>query len=392
MLNTFYADLHIHIGRDINGRPVKITASKTLTLTNILIEASRRKGIDMIGIIDCQAPAVQKEIILLLEQNKATELQDGGIRFEKVTLIMGAEIEVYDKNCHGPIHVLVFMPTIQNMQLFSKWLSKRMKNISLSSQRYYGTAIELQEEVKRLDGLFIPAHVFTPFKSLYGRGVKKSLIEVFAPDAIDAIELGLSSDTTMADSILELHDYTFLTNSDSHSLAKIGREYQQIKMNAPTFKELSFALHERAGRKIVANYGMNPRLGKYYATVCQACELNVPYGTKKCPTCESKKIISGVSDRIIQLSDTETVYRNRPPYFYQVPLEYLPGLGSKTLTKLLSVFENEMNIIHEATYEQLIEVIPEKMAKMIIDLRHGELAIEAGGGGKYGRILGTDEK
>ena len=43
------------------------------------------------------------------------------------------------------------------------------------------TGLELQKKVKELDGIFIPAHVFTPFKSLYGKGVNKSLIEVFDP-------------------------------------------------------------------------------------------------------------------------------------------------------------------------------------------------------------------
>lgn len=74
--------------------------------------------------------------------------------------------------------------------------------------------------MKAFEGLFIPAHVFTPFKSLYGKGVKTSLLEVFNPDLIDGVELGLSSDTSMADTIHELQPYTFLTNSDAHSLEK----------------------------------------------------------------------------------------------------------------------------------------------------------------------------
>src|SRR5699024_2760806 len=152
-----------------------------------------------------------------------------------------------------------------------EWLKPRMKNISLSSQRYYGLATQLQEKVKQLHGLFIPAHVFTPFKSVYGKGVKHSLTEILDGSLIDAIELGLSSDTMMADQIKELHPFTFVTNSDSHSLAKIGREYQQINLKAATFKELKKALHQIEGREIVANYGMNPLLGKYYSTVCREC-------------------------------------------------------------------------------------------------------------------------
>lgn len=386
MLNNYFADMHIHIGRDIYNKPVKITASKNLTLTNILIEASRRKGIDMVGIIDCQSPAVQEEILQLLQKGEAVELQDGGIRFENVTLILGSEIEVYDECCKGPIHVLCYFPTLQSIHEFSKWLSRKMKNITLSSQRYYGGAKELQYKVKELDGLFIPAHVFTPFKSMYGKGVTKSLTEVFDADLIDGMELGLSSDTEMADQIEELHQYTFLTNSDSHSLAKIGREYQQITMKEPSFKELNYALHCIDGRRVASNFGMNPKLGKYYTTVCQQCMESVQFLTKECPHCHSKKIVNGVFDRIQQLRSAKESYPTRPPYIYQVPLEYLPGLGPKTFERLLDRFHTEMNIIHYAPEDQLAEILPAQLVKMILDMREGTLAIEAGGGGKYGRV------
>lgn len=386
MLTSYFADLHIHIGRDIYDKPVKITASNQLTLTNVLKEASRRKGIDLIGVIDCQAPAVQEEIIQLLQTGEAKELADGGIRFENVTLIMGAEIEIYDENCRGPVHVLCYFPTLHSVQEFTKWLTPKMKNITLSSQRYYGTAKDLQYKVKELEGLFIPAHVFTPFKSIYGKGVEKSLTEVFDPALIDAIELGLSSDSTMADQIEELHGYSFVTNSDSHSLAKIGREYQQIDLKEPSFKELNDALHNVDDRKIIANYGMNPLLGKYYTTVCQSCMTAVPFQTVNCPNCHSNKIINGVFDRIKQLKSTEKTDNNRPPYYYQVPLEYLPGLGPKTFDKLLHAFKTEMNVIHHVNKEELIQVIPEKLANSIIEMRSGNQQVEAGGGGKYGRI------
>src|SRR5699024_4139077 len=167
MIQPYFADLHIHIGRDKYKKPVEITGSKNLTLTNILKEASRRKGIDLIGVIDSHAPAVQQEIIDLIQKGDATEIEEGGIRFENVTLILGAEIEVYDEHCKGPLHTLCFFPTLEKMRQFTEWLVGKMKNITLSSQRYYGTGKALQYETKRLDGLFIPAHVFTPFKSLY---------------------------------------------------------------------------------------------------------------------------------------------------------------------------------------------------------------------------------
>ncbi|MFC2948248.1 endonuclease Q family protein [Virgibacillus sediminis] len=386
MLRDFFADMHIHIGRDINGRPVKITGSKNLTLTNILKEASRRKGIELLGVIDCHAPAVQQEIRKLIDQGHAYELEDGGIRFERVTLIPGSEIEIYDENCRGPIHVLCYFDTLDKMDEFSRWLSGRMKNINLSSQRYYGTARALQYKTKELGGLFIPAHVFTPFKSLYGKGVVRSLREVLDADLIDAIELGLSSDTYMAYQIGELHRYSFVSNSDAHSLAKIGREYQKFSMEEPSFKEFNWALHGVNGRAIVENYGMNPRLGKYHTTVCSNCLSNLSPKSEHCPECGSMKVVKGVAERIAELKDTEKEAVDRPPYLYQVPLEYLPGLGPKTFEKLLLRFGTEMHVIHQAGLNELQKVVPVTLAEMIIQMREGKLSIKAGGGGKYGTV------
>lgn len=384
-MNSYFADLHIHIGRDWSNKPVKITGAKNLTLTNILIEASRNKGIDLIGVIDCHVPAVQKEIKELIAEKAAFELKDGGIRFENVTLLLGTEIEIYDDNCHGPIHVLCFFPFLSKMADFTEWLSERMTNITLSSQRYYGSARDLQYKVKELSGLFIPAHIFTPFKSMYGKGVVRSLTEVFDPDLIDAVELGLSSDTMMANGIAEIAGYTFLSNSDAHSLPKIAREYQEIKMQEPSFKEFNWALQNIEERGIARNFGMNPMLGKYYHTVCKECLLPVVKG-ESCPNCGSMKKINGVKERIEELT-TEQNSPERPPYIHQVPLDYLPTLGPKTFKKLLDRFETEMNIVHQVELEQLKEVVPEKLAQAIIDNRNGKLPIQPGGGGKYGSII-----
>ncbi|MFG6118534.1 MULTISPECIES: endonuclease Q family protein [Thalassobacillus] len=384
--SIYNVDLHIHVGRDWNGRPVKISGGKSLTLTNILREASRRKGMDIIGVIDSHAPSVQAELEDFLSSGRAQEMAGGGIRYENTTLILGSEIEVYDDSCQGPIHVLCYFPYFSLMRKFTIWLSERMKNINLSSQRYYGTAHELQDYVKSLGGWFIPAHVFTPFKSLYGKGVHKSLAEVLNPEKIDAIELGLSSDTDMADSIEELSRYPFVSNSDAHSLGKIGREYQRVELLEPTFQELELALKGRKDRKVLANYGMNPLLGKYHQTVCNDCGATLAEYEVPCPVCHSKKVIKGVAERIEELASPNATIMNRPPYIYQVPLEYLPSLGPKTYEKLLDVFGTEMAVIHHAKSTELREVVPDKLATGIIALRNGELAIDAGGGGKYGKV------
>lgn len=386
MFNQFYADLHIHIGRTESGRAVKITGSRDLTLKNILDTASSKKGLDIIGIIDCHSPEVLDEIETIVNKGEMEQLAGGGLRYQYTTLIPGSEIEIYDENCHGPIHVLAYFPSIYIMREFSLWMSANQKNIHLSSQRIYCDGHTLQKKVKELGGLFIPAHVFTPFKSLYGKGVLSSITEVFNPDLIDGIELGLSSDTNMVERIGELEQYTFVTNSDAHSLGKLAREYQKFELKDASFSEIQLALQEKDGRKIVANYGLNPLLGKYHSTACVKCSEPLKDGESICGKCGSQQFVKGVSTRIQELSDLQEPTRNRPPYIHQVPLDFIPGVGPKMIERLLDYFGTEMNIIHEVSLEQLEEVLPQKIAILIDQARRGALTIDVGGAGKYGKV------
>jgi uncharacterized protein (TIGR00375 family) len=386
-MKRFFADLHIHIGRTFTGKPVKITGAKSLTFTNIIRHARNEKGLDIIGIIDCHSPEVILEIEDLAQKGFVTEHKDGGLQYGDLTIIPGSELEIYDDSCKGPIHVLCYFPTLSAMKDFSAWLTGYLKNITLSSQRIYASGRMLQEKVKELDGLFIPAHVFTPFKSLFGKGVERSLSEVFDTDLIDAIELGLSADTMMADQIAELHRYTFLTNSDAHSLKKIAREYQVLEMEAPTFAELHKALAGKEKCRVKANYGLDPLLGKYHQTVCSECFGPFDEENGKCRNCNHHKFIKGVADRISELKSSGGLPDVRPPYIHQVPLEFIPGLGPKMLEKLLNHFGTEMAILHDVPFSEISKVIPEKTAMLIGKAREGKLNLQAGGGGKYGRIV-----
>lgn len=387
-MNNYYVDLHIHIGRTRTGKPVKITGAKSLTLENILGYSTDVKGLHMVGIIDCHVPEVIAELEEKIASGEMEEHEEGGLLFNGGCLILGSEIEIYDENCHGPIHVLAFLPTLENMRQFSTWMAGNMKNVTLSSQRLYVDGKKLQNVVKDLGGLFIPAHVFTPHKSLYGKGVKETLEEVFNPSQIDGIELGLSSNTEMADQIPELHNYTFISDSDAHSLEKIAREYQIIQMAKPSFQELALALHNEDGRKVVANYGLDPRLGKYHRTSCEKCyEVIEDVSIKICPNCGNKRITKGVWDRLQELKMETEDKPVRPLYVHQVPLEFIPKLGPKTLTKLREYFKTDMGIIHEVPESDLRNVVSDEIADRILQSRTGKMKVQAGGAGRYGKIM-----
>jgi uncharacterized protein (TIGR00375 family) len=389
-MRTFFADLHIHIGRTEEGKPVKISGSRDLTFHNIAEEASSRKGMDIVGIIDCHSPAVQQEIRYYLDNGNMEQLSDGGIRYHRTTVILGSEIEVRDPGM-GPAHVLVYFPALEMITAFTKWMSRHMKNIQLSSQRIYVTARELQQKVLDLGGILIPAHIFTPYRSIYGSCTNRmtNLLDV---TNIHAVELGLSADSAMAGLIKELEPMTFLTNSDAHSLGRIGREYNELSMEQPTYSELIKAIQRIDGRKVLANHGLNPRLGKYHRTYCNGCGSIMDEGeaiiVERCSYCGSLKIVRGVMDRIHDIADSDEpiLPDHRPPYHYQVPLEYISGIGPKKLNALLANFDTEMNILHRVELEDLAVIAGSEAAELIIKARKGTLQLEAGGGGTYGRI------
>lgn len=390
LLNTltpYFSDLHIHIGATKSGKPVKITASRNMTLTSILEEASERKGIEMIGIVDAHVPEVIEELEGLLEKGYAAELADGGIRYKNTTLILGSEVEVKEEE-RGEAHFLCYVPYLARMREFTGWLSKRCKNIALSSQRIATNLRELQRVTEELDGTMIPAHVFTPHKGMYGN-CTNHMAEILDPAKVFAVELGLSANTDMADCLSELQNKTFLTNSDAHSLPKIGREYQQIAMAGPSFREWMMALKRENGRQVIVNYGLLPRLGKYHQTTCQSCQQPLEQTLDgKCPHCGLNAVVRGVEERIRELADLPKGQHpaHRPPYVEQIPLEFIPGLGPKMRGKLFAAFGTEMNILHRADFESLSNVVGEKLARTITLAREGKLSVKTGGAGIYGRI------
>jgi len=393
-----FADLHVHIGRSENGKPIKITAARSLNFANIAKECAERKGINIVGIIDCASPYVIEDIENFLKMGDAYELEDGGIIYkDKVCILLGSEVETSEKGKNGKCgaaHNVCFFPHLKDIKGFSNEMSKHIKNITLSTQRSDISGYDLIDIVEKYNGILIPAHIFTPFKSYYGNCTDR-LQYIFKEkyDKIFAVELGLSSDTFLADMISELENKTFVTNSDAHSLPKIAREYNKMLVNDISFKEVVKALKNEDGRKILANYGLDPKLGKYHRTHCDNCDSTIE--TKEpveiCPKCGSDKVTFGVFDRIELIKDKETTQSpaNRPPYIYQIPLTFIPGVGGKTIEKLLDNFETEMNILHKLSEDDIEAVVGEKIAKNIVNAREGKMKVEAGGGGNYGKVTAS---
>lgn len=394
-MNEIFADLHVHIGRSEQGKPIKITAARSLNFANIAKECYERKGISVVGIIDCASPYVIEDIENFLKTGEAYEIKDGGIIYkDKVCILLGSEVETSEVGRNGnkgAAHNVCFFPHLKDIKGFSQEMSHHIKNITLSTQRSDLSGYELIDIVEKYNGILIPAHIFTPHKSYYGNCTDR-LENIFKEklNKIFAVELGLSADTFLADTISELERMTFVTNSDAHSLPKIAREYNKIQVEDISFKEIVMALKNEGGRKILANYGLDPKLGKYHRTYCDNCNsvIETKHPVEICPKCGSNKVTFGVFDRIELIKDKNETKSpaNRPPYIYQVPLGFIPGVGPRYITKLLDSFNTEMNILHNLSRDDIEAVVGEKIANKIVDAREGNVKILSGGGGVYGKV------
>jgi len=399
-MKHFFADFHVHIGKTTEGKAVKITASRKLTFSAVIEECSRRKGIDIVGIVDCAAPGVIRDIERMLDSGELMEMPQGGFMHrDRVVVIAGAEVECVEEQ-GGVSHHIGYFPHLRPLREFSQIMRQYIKNIELSSQSCGVPASELMELIKAIGGIYVPAHAFTPHKSVYGR-VARRLTELFSDRLcadIWALELGLSADTDIADTIGELDSITFLSNSDAHSGAKIGREYNILEMEEATFQEIVLALRRVSGRRVTANFGLDPRLGRYHRSFCQSCNrvaVEEP-PVLKCGICgkDSGSFAVGVLDRAADIADWREPRHpsHRPPYQYQIPLEFVPGLSPVMMERLLDRFGSEMAILHTATTRELHETVGWSLASNIALAREGKLILSPGGGGRHGRVEGVEKK
>jgi uncharacterized protein (TIGR00375 family) len=379
---VIYADLHIHIGRSLDGKAVKITASKSLTLPNAIKEARDIKGLSLVGIIDAQATGVRRDLSLLIDQGELVSLSGGGYAAKSLVIIPGTEIEL--KVGEGTAHFLAYFPALAQLEAYVDYLKPYVKNLQLSSQKAYLPMEDWQAAVEQNEGVWLPAHAFTPHKGIYGNCCRR-LAEVM-PALPQALEMGLSADRAMARGISELDEVLLFSNSDAHSLSRIAREYNVLQLSDNSFQGLKNLLDRQSGR-IIANYGFPPQAGKYYRTFCPFCQRIVQENPPQltCPYCGSKRVVTGVLDRLLSIAD-RPVEKSDSQYIYQVPLWQLPGVGPKMYSKLLTVYGTEMTILHEVPIDQLSAVAGEKIAQWINKARRNELDFAAGGGGIYGRI------
>lgn len=387
------ADLHIH------GR-YSMATSKNMT-PSVMAPQAKLKGLDLVATGD----ALHQKWMKLLEET--TEESSDGIFSLKESardqessenneskFILTTEVEDIKR-----VHHLIIFPSIES----AKSVRSKMKgNMDVDGRpRVRMNGQEIMEIAHECGCIIGPAHAFTPWTSIYKE--YDSIKDCYGKMP-DFLELGLSADSDMADTIEELQNVPFLTNSDAHSPwpHRLGREFNELEISKLTFEGVKDAI---LNMNIKVNYGFDPRLGKYHLTACSKCYTQYVIEDAiemkmRCPC--GGKIKKGVDYRIHELSKWKKPHHpiHRPPYIHILPLAEIisitHGKGVTTVfvqkiwKEMVTKFNNEITALIHAPMNDL-KIVDPKVADVIKAFRNNTLQIKSGGGGEYGEIILPEE-
>ena len=403
----FIADLHIH-------SHYSIATSRDMA-PETLWRWAQLKGVTVIGTGDATHPGWFKEVgrkldhagnglFVLREDMKGNTIPLSCAA--DVFFLLTAEIScIYNKNGRTrKVHCIVLFDDMESALRLQGRLS-RIGNISsdgrpilgLDAKRLLATVID---ECPR--ALFIPAHVWTPHFSVLGAvSGFDSLEECFEEltPHIHAVETGLSSDPPMNWRVSALDGLTLISNSDAHSPQKIGRE-ANIFDTGLSFDGIARAIRTREGFDGTIEFF--PEEGKYHYDGHRPCKARLtPQQTVesgyRCPAC-GKKVTLGVLHRVQALADRKTGLRpdGARPFRSLIPLREIisdtvrVGVQTKKVDRpyfdLLEKLGSELTILMDVPTDGITSAGYPAIAQAIARVRAGDVTIEPGYDGEYGRI------
>ncbi len=386
--------------------------SKDLTLPNIAL-ACEKKGIQFVGTSDFTHPAWRKQIAEELEEAGQGTFRLTGNR-SKTRFMLSTELSsIYKRGGKvRRVHNLVLMPDLEAVDRFTKALADRGCNLKADGRPILG--IDSEELLKMaMDAsersLFIPAHAWTPWFAVFGsQSGFDALQDCFGEMTkhVHTIETGLSSDPAMNRRLSGLDNIFLVSNSDAHSLDKLGREANVFEMKEPSYDELHRILMKRDASKFIETIEFFPEEGKYHVDGHRACKFwCLPQETKKrggiCPVC-GKPLTIGVLHRVDDLADrvSDAPAPSAPPSSVPhrsiVPLADLIGsvmdVGPsskkvrKEIERLVADGRTEFGVLLDEPESELSRVSSPEIVSAILAMRHSEVDIQPGYDGEYGVV------
>jgi len=303
----FIADLHIH-------SHFSRATSKTLDPEHLALWA-QKKGISVVGTGDFTHPGWVSEL-----KEKLVEAENGLFKLRPdlqktvdaglppscpgpARFLLSGEIScIYKKNGKTrKVHHLILMPDMASVVKFNKQLD-RIGNIKSDGRPILGLDSRdlLEVTLEASDSpFFIPAHVWTPWFSVFGSKSGFDTLEECFEDLtghIYALETGLSSDPPMNRLLSALDRYLLVSNSDAHSPGKLGREANLFDTDMD-YNHITRAMTD--GKGFMGTIEFYPEEGKYHLDGHRKCQVRLhPQETMDleglCPKC-GKPLTVGVS-------------------------------------------------------------------------------------------------
>ncbi len=245
---------------------------------------------------------------------------------------------------------------------------------------------------------------WTPWFSVFGSmSGFDSLEECFGDYTkyIFAVETGLSSDPAMNWRLSKLDSIALISNSDSHSLRRIGREANVFQCEL-SYRGIFDAIRSHDPKRFLFTVEFFPEEGKYHYDGHASHKIRMtPEETKKaggkCPVC-GKRVTVGVLNRVAALADRAPGKKPKGaiPFRNMVPLDEIiaeafdVGVVSKKVKQayhdLIAVLGTEFRILLEVSARELRSAATPEIAEGIIRIREGKVLIEPGYDGEYGKI------
>lgn len=401
-----------------------------------------KKGIGLMTTGDWQHPVYFREIIAglketspgIFELKKRPPHQENTVQFLLTTEISSIYVQGGKQR---RVHNLIFSPSLQTCEKIIKELQKRGANLMSDGRPIVGlSSKELLEMILTIDknALFIPAHVWTPWFSLFGsKSGFDSIKECFGEleKYIYAIETGLSSDPIMNWQISELNNRSIVSFSDAHSGPKLGREATVfVSTNSEpqttnfSFQDITDAIKQNPEGRFKIGYTIEffPEEGKYHWSGHRTCGIRYnPQEVKEkgviCPVCKQPLTI-GVENRVLDLSNQiikpdELLYlknksgltfvydkeKKKKPFVSLVPLlEILLGLNNHSQVKaqreydnLISSLDTEFDILLRKSYEEIEKAGGKKLGDAIKRVRERKVFVDPGYDGVFGVVKIFDD-
>lgn len=406
----YIADLHIH-------SPYSRATSKASDLPGLAAWA-QVKGIQVMGTGDFTHPGwfsqlaeqlIPAEPGFFRLKNEETSPALPGVTpaGTPVRFVLSAEISSIYKR-HGQVrkvHNILYAPDLAAAARITAKLAA-IGNIESDGRPILG--LDSRDLLEILldnapDGFLVPAHIWTPWFSLFGSKSGFNTIEECFGDLaghIFALETGLSSDPAMNRLVSALDRFALISNSDCHSPAKLGREANLLDTDFNYFA-LRDALKNPNAGGFAATVEFFPEEGKYHCDGHRKCKVCLePRETRElaaiCPVC-GRPLTVGVLHRVMELADRDQPHypAGAPAVHSIIPLPEVLGelLDAGPATKgvmanygrIIARFGSEFNVLLTAPLDEIRAFSP-LLGEAVARIRENRVIRQPGYDGEFGVI------